>query len=65
MARMSLATSVFMPARDTYLGGQAVQIRGKRFVTGWWRVICTDDTVGNCFVTTDPAYITVVDVMHP
>jgi len=47
MARMSLATSVFMLARDTYLGGQAVQITGKGFVTGWWCVICPDDTVGN------------------
>jgi hypothetical protein len=33
MARMSLATSIFMLARDTYLGGQAVQITGKGFVT--------------------------------
>ena len=65
MARKSLATSVFMLARDTYLGGQAVQFTGKRFVTGWWRVVCPDDTVGNSFVTTDPAYVTVVDRTNP
>jgi len=47
---------------DNYVGigvifeGQTARVTGQSPVTGWWQVICPDDTVGNCFVTDDPAY---------
>lgn len=34
--------------------GQTAQVTGVTAGGGWWRVICPDDTVGNCFATADP-----------
>lgn len=35
--------------------GQTAQVTGSTPDTGWWRVICPDGTVGNCFVVNDPS----------
>ncbi len=36
--------------------GQTAKVTGKSFITGWWRVICPDDTIGNCWVTSDTSF---------
>lgn len=36
--------------------GQTAQVTGQSVDGDWWRVICPDDTVGDCWVTADPAY---------
>lgn len=35
--------------------GQVALVTGVTADGGWWRVICPNDTVGNCFVSADPA----------
>jgi uncharacterized protein YraI len=34
--------------------GQTVQVNGVTADGQWWRVICPDDTVGDCFASADP-----------
>jgi hypothetical protein len=41
--------------------GQTALVTGAGFDNDWWRVICPDDTVGNCWVTGDTAFVTPVD----
>ena len=36
--------------------GQIAKVTGISADGNWWRVICPDDTVGNCWVTANPAY---------
>lgn len=36
--------------------GQQAAVTGQSPDGGWWRVICPDDTVGDCWVTADPAF---------
>ena len=36
--------------------GQIAKVTGQDSASGWWRVICPDDTVGSCWVTADSAY---------
>ena len=35
--------------------GQTAKVTGVSSDNNWWRVICPDDTVGDCWVTADPA----------
>lgn len=35
--------------------GQVAQVTGIMPDSSWWRVICPDDSVGNCFVVNDPS----------
>ena len=37
-------------------GGQTAKVTGQDFASGWWRVICPDDTIGNCWVTNGTAF---------
>lgn len=36
--------------------GQIAKVTGSSADGNWWRVMCPDDTVGNCWVTANPAY---------
>lgn len=36
--------------------GQTAKVTGANEPTGWWRVICPDDTVGSCWVTGNTQY---------
>lgn len=36
--------------------GQTALVTGQSLDGAWWRVICPDETVGDCWVTADPAY---------
>ncbi len=36
--------------------GQTAKVTGQFSENGWWRVICPDDTVGDCWVTNDTAF---------
>jgi uncharacterized protein YraI len=36
--------------------GQFAKVTGISADGNWWRVMCPDDTVGNCWVTANPAY---------
>lgn len=36
--------------------GQVAMVTGVSMDGHWWRVICPDDTIGNCWVTADQAY---------
>ncbi len=36
--------------------GQIAKVTGISADADWWRVMCPDDTVGNCWVTANPAY---------
>lgn len=36
-------------------GGQSAKVTGASPDGAWWRVICPDDTVGDCWVSADPA----------
>jgi len=36
--------------------GQIAKVTGVSADGNWWRVMCPDDTVGNCWVTANPAY---------
>lgn len=36
--------------------GQVAKVTGASADGNWWRVICPDDSVGNCWITADPAY---------
>lgn len=36
--------------------GQTAKVTGVNASGSWWRVICPDDTVGNCWVSADPVY---------
>ncbi|MDX1418161.1 MAG: hypothetical protein R3293_28435, partial [Candidatus Promineifilaceae bacterium] len=36
--------------------GQTALVTGQSLDSRWWRVICPDDSVGDCWVTADPAY---------
>lgn len=49
----------------TLFGGQTARVTGQSFITGWWRVICPDDTVGNCWVTADLASTIPTDDSNP
>ena len=44
-------------AEDEVVGwiaeGQLAKITGANEPTGWWRVMCPDDTVGSCWVPSD------------
>lgn len=42
--------------------GQAALVTGQSLGGHWWRVICPDDSVGDCWVTADPAYTIPSDV---
>ena len=35
--------------------GQTAKVTGVSSDNNWWRVLCPDDTVGNCWVSADPA----------
>jgi inhibitor of cysteine peptidase len=35
--------------------GQTAKVTGVSADSNWWRVMCPDDTVGDCWVTADPA----------
>ena len=35
--------------------GQTAKVTGVSSDNNWWRVMCTDDTVGDCWVSADPA----------
>lgn len=37
----------------TIFDGQIAKITGANEPTGWWRVMCPDDTVGSCWVPSD------------
>jgi uncharacterized protein YraI len=41
--------------------GQTALVTGLSLDRSWWRVICADDTVGNCFVSADPSLTQVTD----
>lgn len=41
--------------------GQRALVTGITADGGWWRVICPDDTVGNCFVVNDATYVQPID----
>ena len=45
--------------------GQTARVTGQSFVTGWWRVICPDDTVGDCYVSPATADVRIVDAANP
>lgn len=36
--------------------GQSALVTGQSEDGNWWRVICPDDTIGDCWVTADPAF---------
>ena len=36
--------------------GQIAKVTGQDSASGWWRIICPDDTVGSCWVTADSTY---------
>jgi uncharacterized protein YgiM (DUF1202 family) len=36
-------------------GGQTVKVTGTNVDGSWWRVICSDSTIGSCWVSGDPA----------
>ncbi|MCA9931904.1 MAG: PD40 domain-containing protein [Anaerolineales bacterium] len=36
--------------------GQTALVTGTSFDSLWWRVICPDDSIGDCWVTADPAF---------
>lgn len=40
----------------TIFDGQIAKVTGQDSASSWWRVICPDDTVGDCWVTADSAY---------
>jgi hypothetical protein len=47
------------PAADSppigqVINGQLVRVTGTRQDGGWWRVICPNDTIGDCWVSADP-----------
>lgn len=37
-------------------GGQTAKVTGVNTATGWWRVICPDDSIGSCWVTGRSVY---------
>jgi hypothetical protein len=43
------------PRIGQVFGGQVVWVTGESTDGAWWRVICPDDTVGNCWLSGDPA----------
>ncbi|MDX1520990.1 MAG: SH3 domain-containing protein, partial [Anaerolineae bacterium] len=43
------------PIIGSVFGGQIALVTGATPDGQWWRVICPDDTVGDCFVIADPA----------
>jgi uncharacterized protein YgiM (DUF1202 family) len=36
--------------------GQTAKVTGVTVDNSWWRVICPDDSTGDCWVTADPAF---------
>ena len=49
----------------TIFGGQTAKVTGMSTVSGWWRVICPDDTVGNCWLPQDNAYTLPIENAEP
>jgi Tol biopolymer transport system component len=49
----------------TIFGGQTALVTGQSLETNWWRVICPDDTIGDCWLTDDTAYTVPVDTPNP
>ncbi|MCB8945356.1 MAG: hypothetical protein H6658_16535 [Ardenticatenaceae bacterium] len=45
--------------------GQTALVTGAGYNNNWWRVICPDDTIGNCWVTGDTALVVPVDSATP
>jgi hypothetical protein len=45
--------------------GQTALVTGAGYNNNWWRVICPDDTVGNCWVTGDTTFVVPVDSAEP
>lgn len=43
------------PVINQVFSGQTILVTGVSPEGGWWRVICADDTVGDCWVSADPA----------
>ncbi|MFN8441006.1 MAG: SH3 domain-containing protein [Caldilineaceae bacterium] len=39
------------------VAGQTAKVTGVTADNGWWRVICPDDSEGNCFVVNDPQLV--------
>lgn len=37
-------------------GGQYAKVTGVHSASGWWRVICPDNTIGSCWVTGSPQF---------
>ncbi|MBW7884074.1 MAG: SH3 domain-containing protein [Caldilineaceae bacterium] len=46
------------PVVGQIFGGMMAAVTGVTPDGGWWRIMCPDDTVGNCFVRNDPALVT-------
>ena len=41
--------------------GQTALVTGQSVDGSWWRVICPDDSIGDCWVTADTDYMVAVD----
>jgi len=46
-------------------GGQAALVTGLSPDKNWWRVICPDSTIGDCWVTADPAFTEPTEAVGP
>jgi uncharacterized protein YraI len=40
----------------TIAAGQTAKVTGVTADGSWWRVICPDDSVGDCWVSADPSF---------
>ena len=45
--------------------GQTARVTGAGYNNNWWRVICPDDTIGNCWVTGDLEFVVPVETANP
>src|SRR5690606_8448136 len=50
-----------MPPTHNIIGalfsGQTARVTGKSPDSAWWRVLCPDDSVGECYIAADPATV--------
>jgi uncharacterized protein YraI len=59
--RLRSGPNIVYPIIGSVASGQTVLVTGVSLDGGWWRVICPDDSVGNCFISANPVLTQVVN----